>query len=238
MITLLTCTRNRPMAFALLEKWIAAQTVRPDKWIVVTDGWEGYQFTMGQTVVKRRPRKSERHSLCENMLTGLRKLGTFDVCAICDDDDYFSPTYLATMLATIDGYDMAGLAECVYFNIRYRQFIRLRNITHAPLGTTCFRPAVLPLVQEIAERGNPYIDYSLWHEWTGSSRLRLAAMPGERPTWVGIKGMPGERGIGLGHYPSGSSDSSLKFLQEWLPAAAYREYATIVYSGNGKAGCP
>ncbi len=39
-LTLVTCTRDRPEAFALTELWISRQTIKPHEWLVFDDGNE------------------------------------------------------------------------------------------------------------------------------------------------------------------------------------------------------
>jgi len=44
-ITAITPTGDRPLALALCQQWMDAQTVRPDQWIVVDDGKIPYKST-------------------------------------------------------------------------------------------------------------------------------------------------------------------------------------------------
>ena len=51
-LTIITCTRNRPDAFGLLEQWMRRQTRKWNQWIVINDGDQTYKYTLGQEVIK------------------------------------------------------------------------------------------------------------------------------------------------------------------------------------------
>ena len=68
-ITLITPTGDRHEAFALCEKWIGRQSyIGQIQWVVVDDGHEPTETTLGQEVL--RPEPVEGYSLCRNLVLG------------------------------------------------------------------------------------------------------------------------------------------------------------------------
>jgi GT2 family glycosyltransferase len=224
-LTLITPTRDRPEAFALLERWIAAQTYsEPFHWIVVNDspdGDEQYRYTRNQRVIVRKPVPRERHSLCENLKTALENLpeSTTEI-AIVEDDDFYMPRYLDTVVGLLVRHELAGIAPAAYYNVRSRRYRTHRNHSHASLAQTAFRPSVVPELIDICRQGNPFIDLRIWRQTTKSKYLLTQA-----GLHVGIKGMPGARGIGSGHVlDMGTADRHLAIFRSWQIPDDYLQY--------------
>jgi hypothetical protein len=221
MLWLLTPTDGRPEAFALLQRWIAAQDwLDGFRWLVGTRDAGPYGLRMNQIVVEQGE-TGGRHPLASNLLACLRMLDmkADDLAVIVEDDDYYAPGYLTQMAALSDGVSLCGQGFARYYNVRTRRFRQMGNRRHASLAQTAFKADVIPLLRSICERGVPRIDLPLWHEWRGSKRL------GEPGGHVSIKGMPGAAGIGVGHRDRfGSADGGLVFT-EWGIPSVYREFA-------------
>lgn len=227
-ITLTTTTHNRPEAFALLEKWVAAQTLKPDRWLVINDSTdevqERYQYNMGQSVF--RPKHTgELHSLCANWVFALQHI-KHDRCIIAEDDDYIAPRFVEVLDEALNRAPLAGLSEDCYYNVRLQEFRQPSNVSYASLACTGFRQGVVPLLRTIARRGDPYLDVPLWEGWRGEKVLVPNKQNG-KPLHVGIKGMylasePGAGVSGLSHYEhSGSFDWNHSLLKDWLGADAH-----------------
>lgn len=252
MITLITPTRSRPVSFSLAEKWMARQTFQDFRWIVVNDSPEEdqdrYAYTLGQKVVRRKheeappfanvmiqqegdqfpkPLLRHNHSLCENVLAGLKAAGRADRFAIIEDDDWYGPTYLENLNRLLDSADLAGFNQACYYNLRFRRWKYLRNESHCSLASTGFRRSVVPLVRTIAERGDPFIDLQLWNEWDGSKALENTKQP--RPLMVGLKGNSEHAGVSIPNHeqPVGTEDLGGKVFREWLGLDA-NEYEEAV----------
>ncbi len=230
MITLITPTRNRPEAFALLETWIERQTYRgPLQWIVVNDGATPYTYHHEQEVILRSPTQREVHSLCSNVLAALPKIQG-DLAIVAEDDDWLAPQYIDRLIELADGRDLVGSAPATYYNLAGPSLRKLNNRRHCSFGQTAFRPAVAPLIESVAQRGDPYIDLALWHEWTGSKVIA----PNRPLLHVSVKSMPGEPGIGTGHAMRGSVDDlELTMLRTLIgdDADYYRPFARRVGAG-------
>lgn len=222
MLTLLTPTRNRRIAFSLLESYIARQSYRDFQWIVVNDGTESYDYTQGQEVVTRFPKPGEPHSLCANLLAGIPCVRGSAV-VIVEDDDWLAPTYLSKMAELLGEADLAGFAPAHYYNLCTRRLRILRNERHCSLGQSGMRLATLPLLAEICREGRPSVDLQLWRRWSGSRKVCRDAK-----VHVGIKCMPGERGIGSGHRsPRGTLDSSFRILRRLIGEFDSEPYVRI-----------
>jgi len=218
MLYILTPTDQRPVAFALLEKWLGAQDWSgPFRWIVGTRDASPYAFRMNQIVVEREDTKA-LHPLCSNLLACFDALDIEpgDLALICEDDDYYAQEYLRRLVSLADGVSLAGQSLARYYHVGSRRYQQNHNTAHASLCQTAFRADVLPLLREICLRGNPSIDRRLWDEWRGTKRLE----PSQHH--IGCKGLPGIKGVGLGHRAHfGRSDADGRMAVEWgLP----REY--------------
>lgn len=211
-VALLTPTRNRKTAFNLLQRWIANQTRQPDQWIVVNDGKEAYDYKLNQDVILRAPVEGEGHSLCANIREGLKHV-TADVVLIVEDDDYYAPTYIETMLSHLERADLVGNVPAVYYNMAYRGRRILANPQHASLAQTGFSRELFPLVEKIAQLGSPFIDRRLWRDYKGKKTL----FDNER-LHVSVKALMGEPGIGVGHRTIGTpDDETLRLLSAVMP---------------------
>ena len=194
MLTLLTPTGDRPDAFRLCERWIRQQTVQPDKWIVVDDGFTPTQCTCNQVVVRRERKVAEpKHTLPLNVLAGLERYAGGDL-AIIEDDDYYDHRYLEELVQMLGTDDLVGVMLTVYYNIHFRSFKAFTNRKHASFCQTAMSERVIPTLKQVASNiHDPYIDLALWKKYAGKKHLR------ESKQSVGVKGMPGRFGIGIGH---------------------------------------
>jgi hypothetical protein len=245
MITAITPTGNRPEAFSHLVKWIFQQTVKPDQWIVVDDGSD--QMCKDQTMVgdpvsyiRREPKPDDpQHTLNLNMLTALPHVKG-DMVVILEDDEYYAPQYVETMARYLESNKLVGIGHARYYHVISRGYSRHANISHASLAQTGFRKEMIPVVTSCATQKNKhYLDIRLWAVFGGRIETGRPPKGWERkigdgglvfddssnPLYVGIKGLPGRKGIGIGHkkehYKAMDSDGSV--LKTWIPKDDDRE---------------
>ena len=237
---LITPTRNRAKSFALTERWIYLQTVQPDQWIVVNDGPEEYFYTRAQEVVIRAPEPNEGHSLPLNLLAGLKSVNT-DYLAIIEDDDWFHPEYLAAFGPWMDkGFDLMGFKPSRHFNLSSHRFRMFRK-SWCNLGSTVLKVETMKRALEAVCRGQASagrwgVDVGLWaiHGARHAILNNLVVPKGTREQpeayHVGLKGLPGEPGIGMGHKAtSGYVDPpSLPTLYAWIGKDAADRYRSIM----------
>jgi hypothetical protein len=214
---LLTPTRFRPASFSLVEKWVARQTVKHARWLVVCDGdVSKYRFTMGQEVIVRRPVASSKHSVCLNYLAALDALQctTFAPDTLffpIEDDDYLRPDYLATLTREAEEAPLVGLAPARYYHLHSSTYTILPNKHHCSLSATAFRPEVLSVFRQGCELGNPFIDQFLWVHWRDT--LQRPAKITSNGQHIGLKdGL----GVGTGHERLQHEDTDGAVLREWL----------------------
>lgn len=220
MIQLITCTGGRPEAFALCQRWMAAQdytdTVR---WIIVDDCDPETPVTFQRPnwlLVHVRPRPAwqpGQNTQARNMLAGLAAVDPAHPCLVIEDDDHYEPDWLSHASAQLAHAHLFGEHLARYYNVATRVGRQLSNGQHASLCSTGFRGAVaLTALKQACVSNAKFIDLHLWRSWRGSKRL----FGGNRVT--GIKGLPGRGGIGMGHRKNlaGHSDPDGALLRRWI----------------------
>jgi hypothetical protein len=244
MLTIITTTHNRPLCFAILEGWMARQSLQPDQWLVVNDGAEPYTYSRGQEVITRKPKKTMKTldgktvpemSILANWLAALPKIKG-DRVAVVEDDDWLHPDYLKTMVGLLDEVDVAGVSGDLYYKLPIKKFIRMHNMNHASLGATVFRSSALPAVERACRllcpnNNSPFIDMYLWAEAEPIHGLKTRLVGNRAPdgrAWhVGMKLMPGAAGLGIGHGHDGSTDPTFAVLRQWVGADACRVFQGV-----------
>jgi predicted O-methyltransferase YrrM len=228
--TLITCTCDRPEAFAICEKYIARQTLKPVQWIVLDDGTVPVRPTMGQTHVYLPECRGPG-----SMVSKLRQLLSSDIIAgdavaFIEDDDAYTSDWLEWCSIQLDKYEMCGEGKALYYNVAQRYWYKHENMAHASLCTTAVRKSLLPLVQHICQMAiNPFIDVTIWRLATQSKFLRDPDQDGGRRRVIGIKAMPGKVGYGHGHVGrdrGAADDRNLAKLMELIgdDAVAYAPF--------------
>jgi glycosyltransferase involved in cell wall biosynthesis len=228
-VTVITCTGDRPEALALCAKYILNQDFFGTiQWIMVDDGKEkmsniiSLPMTVQGTYVRRDSSKDpdDNPTLNLNLKEALKEVNP-DSKAIffIEDDDWYSSHYLSTMYVKIrSGFSLVGESEAVYYHVGARKIAYLTNDSQASLSQTAIDISLLPVFTDlVTQNKHPFIDLFLWKYKV--SRF-LFTHPNKRG-WmsVGIKGMPGRRGIGVGHRKNFSEyedDPNLEKLQSLI----------------------
>lgn len=223
-ITAITLTGSRPEAFELCERYLTRQTLRPSRWIVVDDGREWMDMSCGQEVIRLPP--IEGISLNRNLAAALSVCSHYDeVIFIIEDDEWYHKDYIATVAPYLERNLVAGEGYAKYYSVTRRRWFPHGNIHHASFCQTAFRFEVLDVLDELCGTGNPYLDLPLWRHPRCFCRSHLIMDRQNNPLVVGIKGMPGRKGIGLGHdkmwaMSNGVADPDLVQLRAWIGADA------------------
>jgi len=231
-ISIITCTSDRPEAFALCERWMSQQTEVLDaalfhwsskfgvEWIVSDDGREPANCTMGQIHLRHHPQSQPANSFRRNLIAGLNA-ATMPVIAFIEDDDWYAPDYLWAAHETITTGDRIIWGENVarYYNVRQRMHSAFHQEHRASLCQTVMRSELRSVIVDHFKRhpDSFHVDFALWTHVR--RKLRGKAFLTSQCRSVGIKGMPGKRNLGVGrdmHQCGGKPDPRLKILETWI----------------------
>lgn len=186
-VTLLTVTGDRPAAFALCERWMAQQTHKPSRWVVVDHGEGRLVPTMGQDV-----RFTQSRDLAHNLRSHIHAAAQgADLILFVDDDAYYAPHYVETMVEQAIGdeepLELVGESNALHYNVGFRMWDAKGNTKYAPLGQSAMRPSLIPALLHACQNTSSPIDTQLWK---GTTHKRLF-YTGRRVA-IGIKGLPGD----------------------------------------------
>lgn len=237
-VAIITPTRNRSMTISLLARWLRQQTVKPDLWVIVDDGDEQVKFEPPMTHLIKRTRgdNEPKHSLCLNLRQALPYM-LADKIMICEDDEYYAPTYIEEMAKRLDASPAVGIGHSKYYHLGLRSPYVHENMGHASLAQTSFRHELIgDFIRCMADPKDNFIDIKFWKLVAGRG---LIWRDGDRyypdgkwpvgAQYVGMKGMPGNPGIGFGHQamPQYRQDPTLEWLRWWIRPEDFRVYDEI-----------
>jgi hypothetical protein len=213
-IVAITVTGGRHEAWELCKRWVAAQTLMPDVWIIVDDCLPSLQMNIDfvpiQVIYPNKVWRAGDNSQAANLLAALHLVCADDKILIIEDDDYYSPVYIERMVDALKYKDLVGESNALYYHVKDRVYKNCMNYGHASLCSTALKgPAIQSLIRA-CQSAPKFIDLDLWRRFRGSQRLYSTRYS------VGIKGLPGRPGIGIGHKMKGAPDKDLKILERFL----------------------
>jgi len=249
MITLITPTGDRKISFNLTIKYMIQQQILADmpvQWIVVDDGLtpetqevlqlnNGYLSAFHFKYIRRDPNieketgKNSPRSLAANLLTAIPYVKG-DFIFVIEDDDWYSPLYLHDGVTKLEENHIAGSIWQCYYNLEQLTFKVMKN-KGSSLCSTCFRMDLLPLFKKVCitcyDANFKGIDYSFWLV-AKQSGVNYFIDEAHNYLCVGMKSLPGRKGIGIGHegrrfYP----DPTAKKLREWVGEESCKKYLGI-----------
>lgn len=239
-VTCITPTGDRPEAFALTKKWMESQIRKPDQWIVIDDGKTPLPESLrtGMEYVRREPQKNEGHTLTLNMRTVL-PLIKGDMILIIEDDDWYGPNYIATMIKYLLNYNLVGESHARYYHVASQRYKRIGNTIHASFCQTGFTKKLLNIFERCLE-GDPYIDMRLWSAGRSHGFL-LSDVEDKLKLHCSLKGLKGRRGIGTGHDKNASyydTDKNYSQLIKWVGEENAKIYIEHVKSSGVTISAP
>jgi predicted SAM-dependent methyltransferase len=219
-VTVITLTGDRPDAFALCRRWMENQTVPPDQWIVIDDGKDPLSVIPAQAgiqnvdYIRRVPLPTDpKHTMIINMKEAVKHV-TGDVILIMEDDEYYAPKYIETMLSKLEKFGVVGIGRSKYYHLPSGKYLKDCNMDNASLAQVGFRKSFLPEFTELLA-GDQYVDMRIWKHVGDTKTLRWNDTDrspdrkingrgyifddGENHLYVGMKGLPGRAGICWGH---------------------------------------
>lgn len=239
-ITLITPTADQPTGIALLEKYMAAQTVPFDQWIVSDDGAEKATLNMNQQHLKWPRTFEQGQSLASNIIralghaNGTRMGRGGDIILIIEHDDFYASNHIEVQVENLSNALATGCTTQRYYNVQHRCWREMKNVGTS-LCNTAFRKALISTMASAAQRAFDRraigLDRMFWDvvmrkgfNLSGSPCMRAHSLHSVH-TVVGIKGLPGRAGLGIGHRPqlrpgAWTQDRDGTQLREWTGAAA------------------
>lgn len=229
-LALVTPTSDRPWAFQLCERWMSRAIANyPGKvhWYVADDGRVPARCTLGQTHIHRSPCDSPVESFLGNLAAALAEVQSEKIVFI-EDDDWYSPNYLADYSQRLNEADIVGEACAKYYSVSQRKYHIWDNCSHASLCQTGIRRSVLEwFLPHAAETRTPFVDQSLWSFQSGKYRRLLRP---ESQHCIGMKSLPGKMGITACHDGTTDwdrDDVSGEILRSWIGAEDAAVYLSL-----------
>lgn len=197
---------DRPKFLANCLRMVNGQTLKPDHIELVND-----------------PPPSEKKDITWRYRTGYERLRGkgFDVIALMENDDYYHPTYLETMVRQWEEHGRPEIFGCnytVYYHIRLFAWFTMHHVTRSSAMNTLIRPGLdFPWTVD----HDPYTDIWLWKVLNG----KIWEPP---MICIGIKhgeGLSGGRNHTdrLGRFVNDDSDH--EFLKEHMDDEGYGFYS-------------
>ncbi len=238
MITCITATGDRPICFDLLKKWMHCQIIKPDQWIIIDDGDnpipEIITFSLPSFAqyIRREPKNSDPNFTLSLNIQEALKYVSGDKIIFLEDDEYYAPEYIQVMSEKLDQYNIVGLSRSRYYHLPSFTYYIHPNIDHASLAQTAFKKSVLSIFEQLLE--DSFIDLRLWNKFIDkrfinhkkilhcgefkkeSEFLLFNDAAFQQYLYVGMKGLPGRKGIGNGHSSKGIFDPNRHMLRNWI----------------------
>ena len=219
-LTVLTLIADRPAAFALCERWMARETVKPHQWIIVDDGDKPITCTQGQQYVRlpAMPREVSlarklRHVLEKNLITG-------DALVFIEDDDFYTADYLETVEGWLKKNVLVGECRALYYNVQNRWWCEYPNLEHASLCSTALRREGFGALWNTVQKDDgPFVDMRLWFEVGIKDKMPHDPRKEGKRVCLGMKGLPGRVGYSSGHSlrdPTAHDDFDLADLRKFI----------------------
>lgn len=239
MVTVITPTGDRPLAFALCRHWMEMQTQRPDQWIVVDDGKVPLHPTPVMTYIRRAPQPNDPpHTLNLNLKTAIPYIKGSKIL-VMEDDEYYAPKYVETMARELEMSEIVGIQQAKYYHLPTGGYAQLANTIHASLAQTGFKDTFIGELNVLVDQpSGHYLDMRLWQKAMAEQRAYLFLDQNDS-LYVGIKGLPGRMGMGLGHDPTSygeSRDTTRVVLKKWAGRDA-QVYLDVLGGKLNDANC-
>jgi len=235
-ITLVTPTADQPLGIQFLEKYVARQTVQPDQWIIADDGVIPAVTTMGQThLVRPRAYEGARslHMNFRAMMDQITDHRDDHAIIVMEHDDWYAPNHIERCVNGLQKHALYGSSKLHYFNVEHRVWCVMQNKAPA-LHDTSFRASFIPevyhAIDEAYRRDTKDLDRCIWLRQYRTLNCGFTA--DVKRSMVGIKGLPGRKGLGIGHFVEQNPrlwrhDPIMAKLSSWISHADAQGYADV-----------
>lgn len=203
-VTVVTPTGDRSIGLDLLGKWMAAQSVQPDQWLIVDDGRDPYcpdgLPPHAQYLRRERSDADNPHTLSNQLLEALRHV-EYDKLIIMEDDDWYRSDYIDFMSQALQRADLCGLNTIHYYQYYARRWKKGKPQARTSLAQTGFGARTYPYLAWICSSdihgvcAYGLVDRFMWRH----ARCSKYLIHEHQVMNVGFKGTPGRPGLAAGH---------------------------------------
>lgn len=234
-ISIITPTADREFCLNRLAFYLKRQTFVGDiQWVITDSGSKsaisiGPPFSFNTVDYKYLGHIKKSHkSFCRNMQDALSRV-KYNKILVMEDDDWYHPTYIEVMWERLHKNQLIGEIPATYYHIKDQSYRILPNVERASMCQMGFTKEIISTLQHILKQQNAFIDIQLWRYYSSQFRKKLY----NSRLCVGIKGMPGNIGIGIGHRPTDVhriKDKNFQKLEEWIGKEDTDFYRSIYFS--------
>ena len=238
MITLITPTGGRPEAFKLCHHFVTSQTYKgPMQWLIIDDVHPPTLPLISHPQADYHPAQRKwtqgvnTHRF--NMEEALKYINPkSEFIFFIEDDDYYAPSYIDSMLSLCKHSDIAGLSNSRYYGLHVPGWKMMNNYLHASLSQTVIRKSMIPRFSAAVNSGDLYFDSYMWKR-VFEDKVPFSLLANSN-IGIGIKGMPGREGITGSHKDKGYYvDVGFGKLKEWI-GKDYMLYLPFARGGSKK----
>jgi hypothetical protein len=218
-ISLITPSGDRPNCIERCKYYIERQTYKgPLQWIISDDSTNHYNISCPRNVSpflythnKRKYPGNKSDSFRCNVITALPYI-VFDKIIIIEDDDWYSPNYIKVYHDRLLSWELVGEGPARYYDVTHRLYRILGNSKRASFCQTAIQSKIIEKLFVSCQRDSAFVDSRLWNKHCNRKIVFQ-----DKAHCIGIKNMPGRRGIGMGHrLKSGTKDKEWKILSNWI----------------------
>ena len=169
---------DRPLFLENCKRMIKAQTLQPFFVHINSDAPKDNDYDIVPRIRKMY-----------NNISATQDLLNIDMIAIMENDDWYSPKYLETMMREWDAHgrpDLFGTTYTIYYHLKLKAYFTMEHYQRSSLMSTFIKPGLnfnWPVDIE------PYLDMHLWEEIP----FRVVMKPKEHIT-IGMKHNVGKCG--------------------------------------------
>lgn len=222
MLYLITPTGDRLLQFNLCVEMMSEQSYGGQvTWVIIDDGIKNVPTpnVKNWTIIHKILPIEIGNTQSRNLLAGLGCCDPTKKILVIEDDDYYHYDWLKLMNNKLDNYSLVGSTKAQYYNLPTLTYRHFKNKKHSSLCSTGIHgKEPYNLFVDICKHQPRFIDMHLWGSYQGSTHLFCETAPGLKNGYVvGIKGLPGKRGLGSGHRGlKGRDDVQNSLLINWV----------------------
>ena len=196
LVTIITATGDRHRTFDICRKYVTAQTYDgPVQWLVVDDGRTALDPPSECDYVRREPEQSDPEmTLTRNILAACPQIKG-DLVIFMEDDDWYSPFYIETMVDALSAAVIAAPRSIYYYHIPakracYSDFAGA--MTFSAFCQTGMRRALCGDLMKMCadDDGVQLLDRTFWKSVRQDWKHLFSLSDGHQLS-VGMKGLPG-----------------------------------------------